>query len=412
MQNYVFVLNGDSKPLSPCHPAVARKLLKRERAIVEQVVPFTIRLAKTKSNPVIQPATVGIDDGSKMAGIAVVQHNQKSDRVVFKSEVKLRNNVKKELSNRRMRRRARRSRLRHRQPRWRRRDKTGWIPPSSKVRKDNILRAARDLAKLIPINRIVYEEGQFDTRALWDKDVKNYKQGPNSAFENRKKAVLWRDNYVCQYCGTNCIEANLVAEVDHIIPESKGGTMAWRNLVCACQPCNQAKGTQTAAEFGHPEVRGKIFTYPAWLQQGKTYIKEQLKLIAPLEIKYGWQTADKRKWLGIDKSHINDALALAVKTHNFKDKIHGFQIVARRRRQDMHSRKHKEYAGFKHWDIIKYVRRDGNSFLGTVRSFVPSKKVVKCRLAFSDNYGVSIGRLRLIDRVGALIYLPQNRRQK
>ncbi|MBT9153315.1 MAG: CRISPR-associated endonuclease Cas9 [Firmicutes bacterium] len=411
MPNYVFVLNGDSRPLSPCHPAVARKLLERGQATVERLVPFTIRLAETKPNPIVQSTTVGIDDGSKTAGIAIVQHNQNGDQVVFRADVRLRNNVKRELGNRRMRRKARRLRLRHRQPRHRRGNKAGWIPPSVEVRKDNVLRIVCDLARLVPISRIVYEEGQFDTRVLWDKDVKNYQRGPNNGFRDRKKAVLWRDSYVCQYCGVNCIVSGLVAEVDHVIPHSRGGTMAWKNLVCACRPCNQTKGDLTAAEFGHSGIQGRIFTYPAWLQQGKTYIKEQLERIAPLEIRYGWQTADRRKWLSLEKSHINDALALAVRTQNFEDGLQGFEIVARRRRQDMHNRKHDGFAGFKHWDIVRYTKRSGEAFLGTVRSFVPSHKVVKCRLSFNDNYGVSLGRLELVERASNLVYLPQIRKE-
>lgn len=407
MQNCVFVLNGDGKPLSPCHPAVVRKLLKKGRATVERVIPFTIRLTETKPDPIVRPTTMGIDDGVRMAGIAVVQHNQNGDRVVFKAEVKLRSDVKKKLSNRRARRRARRSPLRHRQPRKRRGDKTGWVPPSVKVRRDNVLRVVCDLTKLVSISCIVYEEGQFDTRVLWDEDGKDYQCAPSSGFENRKRAVLWRDHYICRYCGVDCIATNLVAEVDHIIPRSRGGTWAWCNLVCACEPCNQAKANRTAAEFGYPEVRGKIFTYPMWLQQGKTYIKEQLGKIAPVEVCFGWQTADRRKWLGLEKSHVNDALAIALRSRVFENQICRFEVVARRRRQDMHNHKHDGYAGFEHWDIVEYTRRTGERSLGTVRSFVPSRRTIKCRLPFSENYGVSVGRLRLVERPGALVYLPR-----
>lgn len=405
MQNYVFVLNGDGRPLSPCHPAVARRLLRLDKAVVERVMPFTIRLRETKVNPAVQPTTIGIDDGAKTAGIAVVQHNQSNDRVVFKADIKLRNNVKKLLSNRRMRRQARRSRLRHRQPRKRRKDKTGWIPPSAKVRKDNVLRVVRGLSELVAISRIVYEEGQFNIQRLAGRGEGSRQQVKGNNFRNKKKAVLWRDGYVCQYCGINCITAKLVAEVDHIIPYSKGGTMAFQNLVCACRPCNQAKGNQSATEFGHPEIQGKTFVYPAWLQQGKVYIKEQLEHIAPLEIMYGWQTADKRKWLGLNKSHTNDAVALAVRGHSFEDRVCDFKIVARRRRQDMYSRKYDGFAGFKHWDVVRYTRKTGEAFLGTVRSFVPSRKIIKCRLPFNNNYNVSMGRLQLIERPGALVYL-------
>jgi hypothetical protein len=138
-----------------------------------------------------------------------------------------------------------------------------------------------------------------------------------------------------------------------------------------------------------------MFAYPTWLQQGKTYIKKELERIAQLEVRYGWQTAERRQQLGLGKSHTSDALALALSTRNFEDTVCEFEIIARRRRQDMHNREHDEFAGFRHWDIVEYVRRRGERFLGTVRSFVPSRKIVKCRLSFSDNYGVSVGRLRL-----------------
>ncbi|MEV1020363.1 RRXRR domain-containing protein [Streptomyces sp. NPDC050264] len=40
----VFVLAREGRPLMPCHPARARELLGKERAVVARQVPFTIRL--------------------------------------------------------------------------------------------------------------------------------------------------------------------------------------------------------------------------------------------------------------------------------------------------------------------------------------------------------------------------------
>ena len=114
------------------------------------------------------------------------------------------------------------------------------------MRKDNVLRVARDLCRLLPISRIVYEEGQFDTRRVWDEDVADYQIGPNSEFENRKKAVLWRDRYTCQYCGQKGGELT----VDHVLPKSRGGKSTWDNLVAACRSCNLRKGDRTPEEAG------------------------------------------------------------------------------------------------------------------------------------------------------------------
>src|SRR5258708_18412447 len=43
-------------------------------------------------------------------------------------------------------------------------------------------------------------------------------------------------------------------EVDHMRPRSRGGSNRISNLALACHGCNQQKGNQTAAEWGHPEV--------------------------------------------------------------------------------------------------------------------------------------------------------------
>ena len=46
-----------------------------------------------------------------------------------------------------------------------------------------------------------------------------------------------RDNFTCQHCG---IRRHL--SIDHIIPESKGGTLDLENLQTLCMPCNRKKG--------------------------------------------------------------------------------------------------------------------------------------------------------------------------
>jgi hypothetical protein len=52
----------------------------------------------------------------------------------------------------------------------------------------------------------------------------------------------------CAYCGTT--EGQMV--VDHILPQSRGGTDRWSNLVLACAACNDRKGDRTPDEAGMP----------------------------------------------------------------------------------------------------------------------------------------------------------------
>jgi 5-methylcytosine-specific restriction endonuclease McrA len=64
-----------------------------------------------------------------------------------------------------------------------------------------------------------------------------------------RKAVLARDAWTCQYCGTK--RSGLT--VDHVIPRSRGGLSAWDNIVAACAPCNRRKGNRLPAEIEmHP----------------------------------------------------------------------------------------------------------------------------------------------------------------
>lgn len=51
--------------------------------------------------------------------------------------------------------------------------------------------------------------------------------------------VFKRDKFTCQYCGR--MAPDVVLEVDHIKPVSKGGTNDIMNLVTSCYECNRGK---------------------------------------------------------------------------------------------------------------------------------------------------------------------------
>lgn len=64
----------------------------------------------------------------------------------------------------------------------------------------------------------------------------------------RKKVLFNRDNWTCQYCGTP-VSYNS-AEVEHILPSSRGGQSSWMNCVTSCHPCNKKKADRTPEEAG------------------------------------------------------------------------------------------------------------------------------------------------------------------
>lgn len=56
--------------------------------------------------------------------------------------------------------------------------------------------------------------------------------------------VLRRDNHTCRYCGRSAPEVKL--QVDHVVPETLGGSDDPSNLVAACVDCNGGKSSVPA----------------------------------------------------------------------------------------------------------------------------------------------------------------------
>lgn len=119
----VAVIDSQKNPLAPCHPAVARRLLKNGHAAVWRHSPFTIILKKTvrPDDIVTEAYSLSWDPGSKTSGLAIVSESRD---IVYAAEVHHRGGKQKggicwALTQRAGYRRGRRTRnLRHRAARW------------------------------------------------------------------------------------------------------------------------------------------------------------------------------------------------------------------------------------------------------------------------------------------------------
>lgn len=62
---------------------------------------------------------------------------------------------------------------------------------------------------------------------------------------NLREKIKERDNYSCRKCGLSIKEErNLLLEIDHIIPLSRGGITSVENLQTLCWKCNRSKGAK------------------------------------------------------------------------------------------------------------------------------------------------------------------------
>lgn len=133
---FVYVKSKNGKPLMPTKPVIARLLLKDKKAKVVRKMPFTIKLL-CESTEYVQPIVAGMDAGSKTIGCAAIT----DDKVLYQSEITIRDDIKDKMTQRRMYRRTRRgNKTRYRKPRFNNRGKEGKIAPSIKSKVESHFR--------------------------------------------------------------------------------------------------------------------------------------------------------------------------------------------------------------------------------------------------------------------------------
>ncbi|HAX74398.1 MAG TPA: HNH endonuclease [Cyanobacteria bacterium UBA11372] len=242
--NLVFVLDTHRKPLIPCKPSVARRLLNAGKAAAFRRFPFTIILKKEVTDTP-ESIELKLDPGSKTTGIALKQGN----KIIFGAELTHRGQaIKASLELRRSLRRGRRNRhTRYRQARFLNRTRLkGWLAPSLQHRVETTMTWVNRFIRLAPIGSIVQELVRFDLPQLENPEISGieYQQGELQGYEVREY-LLNKWDRKCAYCGAE----NVPLQVEHIHPRAKGGSNRISNLCLACEKCNLKKGTQSIEQF-------------------------------------------------------------------------------------------------------------------------------------------------------------------
>ncbi|MEV8227278.1 RNA-guided endonuclease IscB [Streptomyces sp. NPDC079167] len=332
----VFVLAKGGEPLMPRHPARARELLARGRAVVVRHTPFTIRIKdRTRAESNVSGVHLRIDPGSRGTGIALTDSKQESapdgTRVSMRRglvSVELRHRGTQ--IHRAMRQRAgyrhrrRSANCRYRAPRSHNRTRRkDWLPPSVQHRVDTTVSMSRRLSGLAPVTEIHIEEVVFDTHAMGvghDLTATEYRTGTLAGTEIRE-FLLAKWGHTCAYCGVSGVPLN----IDHIQPRSRGGSDRISNLTLACIPCNQAKGS-TPVEAFLAHRPGRLATIRAQLKaplRDAAVMNATRRLVAeglsalglPVHTWSGGRTKWNRTAMGLPKTHTLDALCVGELDH-------------------------------------------------------------------------------------------------
>ena len=377
----VFVLDKRKKPLMPCSPKRARKLMEQGRARVHKMHPFTIRLVdRTVEESVVQEVELRIDPGSQTTGFALVRKDDEvEDHVLHLSQLKHRGQqILLDLEKRSAIRRDRRSRKTWYRPRRfdNRTRPRGWIPPSLLHRVQTTMSWVRKYRALLPVSFIAFEYSSFDMQLMQNPEISGieYQRGTLQGYEIR--------HYLYEKYGRKCVYCDAEAkaiELDHVVPRSKGGSDRLSNLVLSCHECNQSKGNMPVEKFLEDD--------PVRLGKLKAQLKAPLKdatamnIVRPAILRQlhatglpvscwsGARTKWNRDRLGMPKDHHLDAACVGdVKAiHGWEDE-EVLMITASghgtRQRQLMDSHglprgkafpKEKTHYSFQTGDIVKAV---------------------------------------------------------
>ena len=363
----VFVIGMNGFGLMPMKPRHARKLLEQHRAEVVHRKPFTIRLLY-KTGSTTQDVSLGIDTGSQHIGVGVTSEN----KVLDKSEWELRSSMEKRslIEKRKSYRRGRRYRkIRYRHPKFKANSKRcyhdklvsrkkiaivdgkpkkvsfkshwsketnsfgtnrqpGWLPPSIQSKVDHHVRIINRYMSILPLNtKLTIELARFDIQKIKNPDISGaeYQRGRLYQEENVKAYVFARDNYTCQCChkkggSIRKADGTVVKLIKHHIDfKSEGATDNPDRQITVCDHCH--------TDANHQE--GGILYQ--WMQDKKktargfrdmtlmNIVSSRLcKAFPYAAFTYGNITNADRKLLGLQKSHTNDSIAIAM--HSYIDK--------------------------------------------------------------------------------------------
>lgn len=275
MSGPVFVVDAGGTPLMPMSAAYARKLLREGKAQRLAHSAFTvIQLSRRVEQPTLRPILVALRLHLQTAELFLVADGQQAPQPLMHVIIDLRTDISRRLRRRAGHRRRRRARQRyhalsrHGRPFKLRRPsmaRSSWgsallqkrsgraqairkgpsDTPLFRWRAQAIIRTLNVLRRLIPVSHV------FVVDSLTTANYHHRLLTPAEQRERLIRAYGFHDHAgqltpICAFCQAT----DGIVEVEHLLPESRGGTDVWENLALACQPCNRRKSDRTPEEAG------------------------------------------------------------------------------------------------------------------------------------------------------------------
>jgi hypothetical protein len=236
------------------------------------------------------------------------------------------------------------------------------------------------------VGAISQELVRFDTQIMQTPDISGVEeeQGTLAGYEVREY-LLEKWGRRCAYCK----KKDVPLQIEHLTPRARGGSNRLSNLTLACEACNVKKGTQTAEEFGLPELQAQAsipLKDAATVNATRWALWRRLEDIGlPLETGTGGRTKWNRTQRGLPKAHWIDAacvgastpellrvdgvtvLTITARGHGNRQMAqidgYGFPRLTKAGKQQVRSRQ-KRHFGFMTGDMVRAVVPPGTKASG------------------------------------------------
>jgi len=151
--------------------------------------------------------------------------------------------------------------------------------------------------------------GKFDIQKMMNHEIQGeeYQQGQTLGYHDVRYFVFARDNYTCQVCK----KKGGILNTHHIVYRSHGGSDRADNLITLCADCHTHENHQKGAVLWKWMVEGKKLPRYKEGTFMNIFRKRVFSKYPQAHITYGSITTPRRKELGLEKSHANDAIAIS-----------------------------------------------------------------------------------------------------
>lgn len=243
--------------------------------------------------------------------------------------------------------------------------------------------------KLVPYPKLCIEVGKFDPAMIENPDItgEGYQHGKTFGYYDVRYYVFARDDYTCQVCHRK----GGILHTHHIVYKSEGGTDKADNLITVCSECHTSENHKKGGILYQWMLKGKKvrqYKAPTFMNIIRRRIFNRYPAA---QITYGSETVHKRKELGLEKTHYNDAIAISGineitengdewllirQTRTKKRSLHEANPrKGRNAPNTTQKRNRKNVKEFKGWKLNDKVRADGRE--GYITGFTSGGAYIK-----------------------------------